>query len=458
MVVADARGAAARGGLCAGDRIVELNGIVPLDVLDLEDAAADGVLWLRVLRDGRPLDLAVAPEPGEWHGVSLDNGGLGDETRVCKNRCRFCFVDQVPPGLRAGLSVKDDDYRLSFLHGNFMTLSNLSEADLERIEELRLSPLFVSLHAWDDVARVRLMGRAAAGSRAVLERLAGSGLELHLQVVLCPGWNDGEVLAETVARTGALESVADLGVVPVSLAAGAEPPQAGSRTGRRSRAAHGLRRVTAADARAVLDAVRTWQAGFWKRRGMAYVHAADEFHLLAGEEPPAGDAPEQYENGVGICAGLLAEAAELAAGWTTGAGVAAQTEGAARPGDLPPRPAFGVTGVRLLTGTLAEPVVERAAAALGGASGVPMRPFTVRNDLFGPHVTVSGLLGGAEVLAALAHDPLAEGEWLVAPRVWLPEDLGRTLDDVREDELAAACGGRLLVAGSVGEAFARLCR
>ena len=107
----------------------------------------------------------------------------------------------MPPGLRGALSVKDDDYRLSFLHGNFMTLTNLDEADLERIEELRLSPLYVSLHAWDDAARVRLMGRAAAGSRAVLERLAAAGLELHLQVVLCPGWNDGDVLAETVLRT-----------------------------------------------------------------------------------------------------------------------------------------------------------------------------------------------------------------------------------------------------------------
>ena len=277
--------AAERGGLLAGDRIVELNGVVPLDVLDVEDAAADGALWLKVLRDGHPLDLVVTLRPGEWHGISLDRGGLGDEARTCRNRCKFCFVDQVPRGLRPGLSVKDDDYRLSFLHGNFMTLTNLSEDDLVRIEELRLSPLFVSLHAWDDAARVRLMGRAAAGSRAVLERLAAAGLELHLQVVLCPGWNDGEVLAETVARTGEIEAVVDLGVVPVSLAAEGD-----------------LRRVTVADARAVLEAVAAWQRDFEARRGSAFVHAADEFYLLAGEEPPAGDAPEQYENGVGICA------------------------------------------------------------------------------------------------------------------------------------------------------------
>jgi putative radical SAM enzyme (TIGR03279 family) len=434
VVVAVAGEAAERGGLRAGDRIVELNGVVPLDVLDVEDAAADGTLWLKVLRDGHPLDLVVAPEPGEWHGISLDHDGLGDEARVCRNRCKFCFVDQVPRGLRPGLSVKDDDYRLSFLHGNFMTLTNLSEGDLARIEELRLSPLFVSLHAWDDAARVRLMGRAAAGSRAVLERLAEAGLELHLQVVLCPGWNDGDVLAETVARTGALEAVVDLGIVPVSLAAEGD-----------------LRRVGRTDARAVLDAVAAWQREFEARRGSAFVHAADEFYLLAGADPPAGDAPEQYENGVGICAALLEEAGELAAAWSGG-----PRRGAEAAEDAPPRPGRHVTGVRLLTGAVARPVVERAATTVAAAAGVPTRAFAVQNALFGPHVTVTGLLGGAEVLEALRCEPLAEGEWLLAPRVWLPAGLGRTLDDVSGDELAAACGGRLIVAGSLGDAFARL--
>jgi putative radical SAM enzyme (TIGR03279 family) len=429
VVVAAVDEAAARGGLRAGDRIVELNGVTPLDVLDVEDAAADGTLWVRVLRDGHPLDLVVAPRHGEWHGISLDRGGLGDDPRVCRNRCRFCFVDQVPAGLRAGLSVKDDDYRLSFLHGNFMTLTNLSEADLERIEELRLSPLFVSLHAWDDAARVRLMGRAAAGSRATLERLTAGGLDVHLQVVLCPGWNDAEVLAETVARTGALDGAADLGVVPVSLAAEGD-----------------LSRVTADVARAVIAEVERWQRDFLERRGAAFVHAADEFYLLVGTEPPPGDAPEQYENGVGISAALRAEAEALAAGWRGG-------EAGER--DVPP-PSAGVTGVRLLTGTLARPVVQAAAAVLETAAGARVRPFAVENALFGPHVTVTGLLGGAEVLEALRRDPLAEGEWLAAPRVWLPEELGRTLDDVAEAELAAACGGRLAVAETLGDAFARL--
>jgi putative radical SAM enzyme (TIGR03279 family) len=431
VLVADVRDAAARGGLRAGDRIVNLNGGVPLDVLDLEDAAADGTLWLSVLRDGHPLDLVVTPGPGEWHGISLDHGGLGDEPHTCRNACKFCFVDQVPVGLRGALSVKDDDYRLSFLHGNFMTLTNLRESELERIEELRLSPLYVSLHAWDDAARVRLMGRAAAGSREVLERLAEAGLVLHLQVVLCPGWNDGDVLAETVLRAGELESVADLGVVPVSLAAEGD-----------------LRRVTPEDARGVIAAVEGWQREFLRRRGTAFVHAADEFYLLAAAEPPVGDALEQYENGVGIAAATVAEAETLAAAWTS----------ARRSADAPARPRRGVNGVRLLCGTLARPVVERVAAILVPGAGIAVRALAVENAVFGPHVTVTGLLGGAEVLDALRREPLAEGEWLLAPHVWLPADLGRTLDDVTEEELAAACGGRFVVAESLGDAFARLSR
>ncbi len=441
LTIADVRGPAARAGLRAGDCIVRLGGGLPLDVLDLEDAAADGTLWLTVLRDGHALDLVVALPAGEWHGVSLDKGGLGDEPRTCRNACRFCFVDQVPPGLRAALYVKDDDYRLSFLHGNFTTLSNLDEHDLRRIEDLRLSPLYVSLHAWDDEARVRLMGRAAAGSRAALERLAAAGLELHLQVVLCPGWNDGAVLEETIARAGDLAAVADLGVVPVSLAAEGE-----------------LRRVTAADAAAVLEVVAGAQRRFRARRGRDVVHAADELFLLAGAEPPPGDAPDQYENGVGICASLLAEAAGLGAALRRRRRTGRRGRAGASEGGATTDSATGAGAVRLLTGTLALPIVERACGLVASATGLPTRPFVVENRLFGPHVTVTGLLGGAEVAAAIGREPLAADEWLLAPRVFLPEELGRALDDVGEEELSAVCGGRLVVAETLRDAFVTLCR
>jgi putative radical SAM enzyme (TIGR03279 family) len=420
--------AAARAGLEPGDCIVRLNGQAPVDVLDLELAAADDVLWLTVLRDGHQLDLAVEPREGEWHGISLAHDGLGAPPKICRNTCRFCFVDQVPAGLRPSLSIKDDDYRLSVLEGNFITLSNLSAADLARIEDLRLSPLYVSMHAWDDEARVHLMGRAARGTRAALERLAGAGLELHLQVVLCPGWNDGDVLATTIAGAAGLESVRDVGIVPVSLATESD-----------------LRRVSTADAAQVLEAVEQWQARYLRERGAAFVHAADEFYLLCGRVPAPSDAPEQYENGVGMSAVVLEEARELAEDWAAGDGELG-------------RPRADVRSLRLLTGALAEPVIDEVAGLLEGALGLPVRPFVVRNRLFGPHVTVTGLLGGAELLEALRSRPLEEGQWLLAPRTFLPAGLGRTLDDVGEDELTAACGGRLVLAGSLVEAFATLSR
>jgi putative radical SAM enzyme (TIGR03279 family) len=424
VTVAAATGPAARGGLREGDCIVRLNGAPPRDVLDLELGAADGTLWLTVLRDGHPLDLVIVLPAGEWHGVSLA-GGLGDRMRTCRNRCRFCFVDQLPAGLRPSLYVKDDDYRHSFLHGSFVTLTNLSEADVERLVELRLSPLYVSLHAWDDEARAALMGSPARASRAILERLAGAGLELHLQIVLCPGWNDGAVLTETVDRTAAI-GCEDVGVVPVSLAAEGD-----------------LRRVTSEDASRLLTEVAAWQEAFVASLGRSYVHAADEFYLLVGLLPPFGDAPLQYENGIGMSAQLLLEARELAAQ------EAGRRAAAAPPGQREP------TSLRVLTGALGVPVIQALAGTLTAAR-VRSRPFAVTNALFGPHVTVTGLLGGEEVVEALRREPLADGEWLLAPRTFLPGDLGRTLDDVSEETLAAACRGRLVVAGDLHEAFARL--
>jgi putative radical SAM enzyme (TIGR03279 family) len=413
LAVEAVEGAAARAGVKPDDCIVAIDGAAVQDVLDLELAAADGTFELTVLRDGRQLNLPVMPRRGEWHGLTLLHG-LGVPPRRCVNHCRFCFVDQVPAGLRAGLSVKDDDYRLSFLNGNFITLSNLDQADLARIEALRLSPLFVSLHDWDDERRVRLMGKKARGSRATLLRLVAAGIEVHVQIVLCPGWNDGSALVETILALAELDGVADVGVVPVSLAEEGD-----------------LHRVRRPEAEAVLARVEELALRLTPQRGYSFVYAADEFYLLAGERPPLAAAELQYENGIGICAAFLGEAGEA----------------------LPP-----VTApLALLSGTLAEPIVSEACALLVANGTAPAaRSFTVTNGLFGSHVTVTGLLGGGDVLKALVERPLAPGEWLLAPRSWLPEHLGRTLDDVTEAELIAAAAGRLIVAASLGEGFGML--
>ena len=442
LPVEAARGAAERAGLRAGDEIVAVDGRPAVDVLDLEAAAADDSFALTVRRDGRELALNVDLERGESHGVALA-GGLGAPVRRCRNDCRFCFIDQVPAGLRPSLRVKDDDYRLSFLRGTFITLTNMDEDDLARVERLRLSPLFVSLHDWDDERRARLMGEPARASRAKLVRLARAGIELHVQVVLCPGWNDGVALAETIAGLAAVSAVADVGVVPVSLTAEGE-----------------LRRVTADDAaRAIaLDRGRAGPGEVEPREGL---RARRRRALPAGRPPAAGErrraaVRERRRSRRGDARGGRRGAARRGAG----------------------RLALAADGRRfaLLTGILARPVIEevcdrsrRGGSPRGRATaprvptrlaarrprdGARVRPYVVGNELFGPHVTVTGLLGGRDVLRSLREQPLAAGEWLLAPEAFLPSELGVTLDDVPFETLREACDGRFAVGRSLAEAFA----
>ena len=416
LVVEAVSEAAERAGIQAGDVIVGIDGTPPLDVLDLEFAAADGVFELEIERLGRRSTHQIEMRHGESHGLTLEHA-LGVPPRRCENACLFCFVDQVPEGLRSGLSVKDDDYRLSFLRGNFITLTNLKREDIARIIDLRLTPLYVSLHDWDDHRRARLMGKSAGKSRETLQRLLRAGIKVHIQIVLCPGWNDGEALRETLGELAVLDGVVDVGVVPVSLAT----------EGR-------LHRVTAADAEAALALIEEFQKRLQEWLGRRFVHAADELYLLCGMRPPESDAGEQYENGIGICAAFVAEAKAL---------------------ELPPD-----ARVALLTGTLAAPIVAAVCGKLAGGSARDdsrsARPYVVENQLFGPHVTVTGLLGGRELLARLREEPLAEGEWLLAPRTFLPSNTQVTLDDVSEADIRTACRGRFIVAETLAHAFGRL--
>ena len=243
-----------------------------------------------------------------------------------------------------------------------------------------------------------------------------AGIESHLQIVLCPGVNDGTVLVETLTRLAEVEAVADVGVVPVSLA------------DERS-----LRRVTAADAEAAIAVVEFLQESCLVSRGRRFAQAADELYLHAGRLPPASDAPEQYENGIGIAADFIREAADV-------------------------RLPRGV-GVALLGGILARRPLEAAAKVMthGRAdkgSDAAARPYIVANEVFGAHVTVTGLLGGHEVVRRLGEQPLAAGEWLLAPRSFLPQDVGMTVDDLDEAALRAACGGRFALGETLAAALA----
>ncbi|HET6665377.1 MAG TPA: DUF512 domain-containing protein, partial [Acidimicrobiales bacterium] len=287
-VVAVAPGSpAARVGLVEGDEIVSINGEVPRDLLEWRQLVDDAALAVEVRRGGLETLVEVDKRAGEPLGVEV-HSALFDKVRTCDNHCEFCFIYQLPSGLRRSLYLKDDDYRLSFLYGNFTTLTRFTEADLERVVGEGLSPLYVSIHATDPQVRADMLrNRRGATSLRWLRALLDHGVEVHGQVVVCPGVNDGAVLDDTLA--GVLDRYAELAslcVVPLGV----------SRFNNEGR----MRPHTRAEAAAVVDCVHDWQDVFAAVLGHRMVYAADEYYLLA-ERPfpdPAvyGDFP-MYEDG-----------------------------------------------------------------------------------------------------------------------------------------------------------------
>src|SRR5580658_3370518 len=283
---------AARAGLAVGDELLELNGVVPRDVIDFQQLADAESLSVLVKRAQSPLPRLVKIDkgPGEPFGVEVSSA-VFDRIRTCDNHCAFCFIYQLPKGMRRSLYLKDDDYRLSFLYGNFTTLTRFTEADLERVVTERLSPLFVSIHATDPAVRSRLLRNPrGAVSLRWLRLLLDNGIEVHGQVVVCPGANDGAVLHDTFA--GVLDAYPGLATV-------AAVPLGVSRFTNEAR----MRTHTHGEAEAVVDAVDEWQEVFQAALGRRVVHAADEYYLMAGRAFPDDATYEgfpQHENGIGM--------------------------------------------------------------------------------------------------------------------------------------------------------------
>ncbi|MBV9039360.1 MAG: DUF512 domain-containing protein, partial [Acidimicrobiia bacterium] len=296
-VVAVAPGSPAqRAGLEPGDEVVSLNGHQPRDVIQWRLLADEPDLDLQVRRGSFDLELAVAKEAGEPLGAEV-HSALFDQVRTCDNHCEFCFIYQLPKGLRPSLYVKDDDYRLSFLYGNFTTLTRFTESDLERVVSEGLSPLWVSIHATDPLIRARMLrNRRGATSLRWLRALLEHGIEVHGQVVVCPGINDGAVLDDTLA--GVLDEYPELrtvACVPLGVS--------------RYTTEGDMRAHTPAEAAAVVELVERWQDTFLDCLGRRVVFAADEYYLLAGRPfPSLGSYEElsQQENGVGMAAAVHA--------------------------------------------------------------------------------------------------------------------------------------------------------
>jgi putative radical SAM enzyme (TIGR03279 family) len=425
--------AATRAGVAVGDEVLAIDGQVPRDILEWRSLVDEGDPVLDVRRGGLELTVAVTKRAGEPLGVEVQSA-LFDQVRTCDNHCEFCFIYQLPPGLRKSLYLKDDDFRLSFLYGNFTTLTRFTESDLERVVTERLSPLNVSIHATDPDVRAELLrNRRGATSLRWLRALLDHGITIHGQIVVCPGLNDGAVLADTLA--GVLDrfpELASLCVVPLGI----------SQFNPEAR----MRPHTPTEAAAVVDCVEDWQDVFLTVLGRRLVHASDEYYLLADRPfPPAevyGEFP-MYEDGIGMARAfeqeLLGEKADASApvpgffAWADGSGsVDADYEpyrGVRATGDqlLQVRPSRRAP-VGILTGEFGARVL---APLLGRLDRPDVRLVPVRNQFFGGTTTVTGLLVGADLARVLAEEP--EGHRYLLPDVCLTN--GRFLDGGTPAEL-----------------------
>ena len=399
-------------GFEPGDQLLSINGVRPRDLIDY-----------RYLCVEEELQLEVRDAAGQLHHVELekdaDDGlGLGftealfDGLRQCNNRCPFCFIDQQPPGRRGSLYLKDDDYRLSFLYGSYLTLTNLTEADWQRIEAQRLSPLYVSVHATDPDLRARLLDNPRAG--LLLDQLAWFAerdLQIHAQVVVCPGLNDGEALERTLSDLsrfagGEWPAVRSAAVVPVGLT-------------RFRPADDGLVPVDPISARDVIARVEARQAQHRKQLGTRFTWLSDEWYLIAGLPLPPRDEYEdlpQQENGVGSIRAFL-EALDQA---TTDL-----------PGRVPhPRRCSWVVG-RIVEQAL-KPVTDR----LNAVDGVSLLLHGLPSPYWGQDQVVTGLLTGRDLIDGLQGRDL--GDELLLPSVMLRQGQPVFLDDMTLDTLRAA--------------------
>ena len=405
--------------LLPGDELLDINGQPIVDILDYRFLCREEFLKLHIRRGDEEGIFEVEKDEDEDLGLVFENG-LMDSYRTCRNRCLFCFIDQMPKGMRDTLYFKDDDARLSFLQGNYITLTNLSDEDVERIIRYRLEPINISVQAADRQLRCEMLRNKKAGqSLEKLQTLYEAGIHMNAQIVLCPGINDGAQLEYTLEYLSKFAPVMEsVSVVPVGLTKYRE-------------GLYPLEPVSKELAEQVIDTVEAFQRRLFENCGLHFVHASDEFYLQTGRPLPEEDSYDGYlqlENGVGMVR-LLRE--EFFAALS-------EESVSAKEGEL-----------SIATGLLGAECLSPLLAAFNRVfPNISVQLYPVRNDFFGEKITVSGLVTGGDLIGQLSGKPL--GSRLLIPTNMLKSGEDVFLDDVTKLAVQERLGAPVVRVGETG--------
>ncbi|MBQ7247885.1 MAG: DUF512 domain-containing protein [Lachnospiraceae bacterium] len=411
-------------GLEPGDIILSINGDPVEDVLDYRFLCKDEFLSILIRRGDEEGVFEVEKDADEDLGIVFDDG-LMDEYHSCCNKCMFCFIDQMPPGMRPTLYFKDDDERLSFLQGNYITLTNLKEHDIQRIIDYHLSPINISVHTMNPGLRCRMLhNRFAGDSLRIIDRFYDAGITMNAQIVLCPGINDGSELEFTISSlSGYLPHMESVSVVPVGLTRFREGlPE--------------LTPVTPEGAAKVIDLVEEWQKKLYPEYGLHFIHASDEFYLSAGRPLPEADRYDGYlqlENGVGMLRSLTDDFEDALS----------DESGDARSAEL--TIATGVLAADTLRG-----LVERFNQLF---PNVHVRVIPVINHFFGELITVAGLITGSDLTEQLKGRDLGDKVLITVNMLRSGERV--FLDDMTVEEAEEIIETPIVPIAQGGEAFLR---
>jgi len=421
IISVDPGSPAFRAGIRAGDELVRIGREPVIDFLDYQALTAEKKLEITIRRNGCEQVFRIRKDEYADLGLNFEKPMMSG-MRMCCNKCLFCFVDQLPENVRPSMRVKDDDWRMSMMMGNYVTLTNVSDRELDRIIARHASPLYISVHAADPELRARILGQER-GRKLLdqLQKLSDGGIEFHTQAVLCPGINDGDVLEDTIRRLIEIPGALSLALVPVGL------------TGHRD-GLHPLKPYTAEQAKEVIEIANRWRNRLLDEKGTRFVFPSDEFYLQAGIEPPADEEYEDYgqiDDGVGL---LRLLETEFVQAWS----------------DLPEseRRFCGVRKQLLIgCGLSAAPFLQKLMDE-HPISGIQVKVVGVENRFFGPTVTVSGLVTGGDLTSRLKDEP---GEKIFITECMLRSEGDRFLDDMELTEAERILGRPIVPVGRRGD-------